>query len=164
MDAASYPWLSYDLIRFIDRPIFQMNINNVSRVEISGGEIGTDKMASDFRLVGDGQELVVTDTLSGTVVDTHNFRQLYKTMLSLEIEDYTESTNTDEASCIAVLRVTTRADVVTEYRFYAYATRRCFFTVNGKGEFYVNRDMAAKLISDAKKVIAGVTVNSDSRS
>ena len=37
-------------------------------------------------------------------------------------------------------------------------------TVNGEGEFYVNRDMAAKLISDAKKVIAGITVNSDSRS
>ena len=164
VDAASYPWLSYDLIRFIDRPIFQMNINNVSRVEISGGEIGTDKMATDFRLVGDGQELVVTDALSGTVVDTHNFRQLYKTMLSLEIEDYTESTNTDEASCIAVLRVTTRADVVTEYRFYAYATRRCFFTVNGKGEFYVNRDMAAKMVEDAKRVLAGEIVDSDGRS
>ena len=164
IDAASYPWLSYDLIDFIDRPVFQMNINNVAKIEISGGEIGEEAMSADFRLVGDAQELVVTEDLTGTVVDTQNFRQLYKTMLSIEIEDYTEDSSTDESKCIAVMRVTTEADVVTEYKFYAYATRRCFMTVNGEGEFYVNRDMAAKLISDAKKVIAGIEVNSDARS
>ena len=164
IDAASYPWLSYDLIDFIDRPVFQMNINNVAKIEISGGEIGEEAMSADFRLAGDGQELVVTEDLTGTVVDTQNFRQLYKTMLSIEIEDYTEDSSTDESKCIAVMRITTEADVVTEYKFYAYATRRCFMTVNGEGEFYVNRDMAAKLISDAKKVIAGIEVNSDARS
>ena len=123
-----------------------------------------EKMSADFRLAGDGQELVVTEDRTGTVVDTQNFRQLYKTMLSIEIEDYTEDDSTDEAKCIATMRITTESDIVTEYKFYAYATRRCFMTVNGEGEFYVNRDMAAKLISDAKKVIAGITVNSDSRS
>ncbi len=164
IDAASNPWLSYDIIDFIDRPVFQMNINNVAKIEISGGELNEEKMSADFRLAGDGQELVVTEDLTGTVVDTQNFRQLYKTMLSIEIEDYTEDDSTDEAKCIATMRITTESDIVTEYKFYAYATRRCFMTVNGEGEFYVNRDMAAKLISDAKKVIAGITVNSDSRS
>jgi hypothetical protein len=164
IDAASYPWLSYDIIDFIDRPVFQLNINNVAKIEIWGGEIGEEAMKSDFRLVGDAQELVVTEDLTGTVVDTQNFRQLYKTMLSIEIEDYTEDASTDESKCIASMRITTEAGVVTEYKFYAYATRRCFMTINGEGEFYVNRDMAAKLISDAKKVIAGITVNSDSRS
>lgn len=164
IDAASNPWLSYDIIDFIDRPVFQMNINNVAKIEISGGELNEEKMSADFRLAGDGQELVVTEDRTGTVVDTQNFRQLYKTMLSIEIEDYTEDNSTDEAKCIATMRITTESDIVTEYKFYAYATRRCFMTVNGEGEFYVNRDMAAKLISDAKKVIAGITVNSDSRS
>ena len=101
---------------------------------------------------------------NGVKIDTDNFRQLYKTMLSIEIEDYTEDDSTDEAKCIATMRITTESDIVTEYKFYAYATRRCFMTVNGEGEFYVNRDMAAKLISDAKKVIAGIEVNSDARS
>lgn len=164
IDAASYPWLSYDIIDFIDRPVFQMNINNVAKIEISGGELNEEKMSADFRLVGDGQELVVTEDLSGTVIDTQNFRQLYKTMLSIEIEDYTEDSTTDDAKCIATMRITTEADIVTEYKFYAYSTRRCFMTINGEGEFYVNRDMAAKLISDAKKVIAGIEVDSDSRS
>ena len=164
IDAATYPWLSYDIIDFIDRPVFQMNINNVAKIEIWGGEIGEEQMQSDFRLVGDAQELVVTEDLTGTVVDTQNFRQLYKTMLSIEIEDYTEDSSTDEAKCIASMRITTEAGIVTEYKFYAYATRRCFMTINGEGEFYVNRDMAAKLISDAKKVIAGIEVNSDARS
>ena len=164
IDAATYPWLSYDIIDFIDRPVYQLNINNVAKIEIWGGEIGEEQMKSDFRLVGDAQELVVTEDLTGTVVDTQNFRQLYKTMLSIEIEDYTEDASTDESKCIASMRITTEAGVVTEYKFYAYATRRCFMTINGEGEFYVNRDMAAKLISDAKKVIAGIEVNSDARS
>ena len=164
IDAATYPWLSYDIIDFIDRPVYQLNINNVAKIEIWGGEIGEEQMKSDFRLVGDAQELVVTEDLTGTVVDTQNFRQLYKTMLSIEIEDYTEDSSTDESKCIASMRITTEAGVVTEYKFYAYATRRCFMTINGEGEFYVNRDMAAKLISDAKKVIAGIEVNSDARS
>ena len=164
IDASTYPWLSYSIIDFIDRPVFQMNINNVAKIEIWGGEIGDEKMSADFRLEGDGQELVVREDLSAAVIDTQNFRQLYKTMLSIEIENYTEDDSTDEAKCIAAMRITTESGVVTEYKFYAYATRRCFMTVNGEGEFYVNRDMAAKLISDAKKVIAGVAVNSDSRS
>ncbi len=164
VDAATYPWLTYEIIDFIDEPIFQMNINNVARIEISGGEIGKEQMAADFRLEGDGQELVVKDVLSGITVDTQNFRQLYKTMLSIEIEDYTESTDTSEDKCIAVMKITTEAGVETEYRFYAYSTRHCFLTINGEGEFYVLRDMAAKLTSDASKVLAGITVNSDARS
>ena len=164
IDASSYPWLSYDIIDFIDRPVFQMNINNVARIEISGGEIGAEPLITDFRLQGDGQELVVTEQITGDIVDTQNFRQLYKTMLSIEIEDYTEDTSTDESKCIATMKITTEAGIETEYKFYAYSTRRCFMTVNGEGEFYVLRDMAAKLISDAGKIMAGITVNSDARS
>lgn len=141
-----------------------MNINNVARIEISGGEIGAEPLTTDFRLQGDGQELVVTEQITGDIVDTQNFRQLYKTMLSIEIEDYTEDTSTDESKCIATMKITTEAGIETEYKFYAYSTRRCFMTVNGEGEFYVLRDMAAKLISDAGKIMAGITVNSDARS
>ncbi len=164
IDAASYPWLSHDIIDFIDEPVFQMNINNVARIEISGAEKGDEPLTTDFRLEGDGQELVVKDVITGTTVDTQNFRQLYKTMLSIEIEDYTESTDTSEESCIATMKITTEAGIETEYKFYAYSTRHCFMTINGEGEFYVLRDMAAKLISDARKVLAGITVSSDARS
>ncbi len=164
IDAASYPWLSHDIIDFIDEPVFQMNINNVAKIEISGGEKGEEKLTTDFRLTGDGQELVVRDEVTGTTVETQNFRQLYKTMLSIEIEDYTESTDTSEDNCIATMKITTEADIETEYKFYAYSTRHCFMTINGEGEFYVLRDMAAKLISDAQKVLAGIPVSSDARS
>ena len=164
IDASSYPWLSYDIIDFIDRPVFQMNINNVSRIEISGGEADETPFAADFRLEGEGQALVVTEQNTGKVLDTQNFRQLYKSMLSVEIEDYTEDTSTDAAKCITTMKVTTTSGIETEYKFYAYSTRRCFMTINGEGEFYVLRDAAAKLVSDAQKVIDGITVNSDARS
>ncbi len=164
VSAASYPWIGYDLLDFIDRPVFQKNINDVAKVEISGGEPGAEPLVSDFRLSGEGQELVVEEQFTGKVVETNNFRQLYKTMLTISIEDYTEDDSTNEEDLIATLKVTTRSGVETEYKFYSYSTRRCFMTINGKGEFYVLRDHVMKMVSDADKVIQGVPVSSDARS
>ena len=166
VDAASYPWIGYDILDFIDRPVFQMNINNVGKVEIIGGPASDEKPAvdADFRLVGDGQALVVTEDHSGKTVETQNFRQLYKTMLTIEIDGYTEDDSTEESNLLATMRITTRSDVVTEYKFYSYSTRRCYMTINGEGEFYVLRDQVRKMLSDAQKVIDGVAVSSDARS
>ncbi len=168
INAASYPWLSYDIIDFIDRPVFQMNINNVGKVEISGGAASAGDIDgtvdADFRLNGEGQALIVNENNTGKTLDTQNFRQLYKTMLSIEIDGYTEDDTTDAEKLYATMKITTNAGVETEYKFYAYSTRRCFMTINGEGEFYVLRDQVRKMLSDAQKVIDGVAVNSDARS
>ena len=165
IDAASYPWISYDIIDFIDAPVFQMNINNVSRVEIFSGPDDTEtKVNGSFRLEGEGQALVVTEDNLNKVLDTQNFRQVYKTMLSIEIGGYSEDVSADPSKLLGSMRITTGAGFVTEYRFYTTETRKCFMTVNGEGEFYVMRDMVRKLLSDAQKVIDGVSVSSDARS
>ena len=159
ISASSCSFLSYDLIDFIDESVFQMNIDNVEYVEITG-----DGTNANFHLVGEGQELIVTDKISGYVPETKNFRQLYKTMLSIEIEDYTEDDTESEETLLATMKITTRAGIETEYKFYAYSTRRCYMTINGEGEFYVLRDQIKKLLSDTEKVLTGVTVSYDARS
>ncbi|MCQ2432761.1 MAG: DUF4340 domain-containing protein [Clostridia bacterium] len=166
IDAANYPWIGYDILDFIDKPVFQMNINNVGKVEIYAGPAADadTQVQADYRLNGEGQALIVTEDKSGKTLDTQNYRQLYKTMLSINIEGYTEDDSTEESTLFATLKVTTKSDVVTEYKFYSYSTRRCFMTINGEGEFYVMRDQVRKMLSDAQKVIDGVAVSSDARS
>ena len=87
-----------------------------------------------------------------------NFRQFYKTLLSIKLEGYADSTATDEL--LLTLRYTTDAGKVWEFKFYPYSTRRCFYTVNGNGEFYVLRDILDKAISDSRRVVEGLTVDS----
>ena len=50
--------------------------------------------------------------------------------------------------------------LVFEYKFYPYSTRRCYFTINGEGEFYVLRDSVEKAISDTVKMLNGEIVDS----
>ncbi|MBQ4289816.1 MAG: DUF4340 domain-containing protein, partial [Clostridia bacterium] len=159
------PWIRYSLIDFIDPPVFSRNIVDIAKISISSGPDDTDySVNTDFQLVGDGSELVVTDLVSGTIPDTSNFRHLYVTLLSLDIQGYAEDLSAREESLLATLRVETEAGLVTVYRFYTESTRRCFVTIDGEGEFYVMRDAVRKMLSDTKKILNGEDVDYNSRS
>lgn len=58
--------------------------------------------------------------------------------------------------CDCFLRVTANLDsAVYTYRMYNYSPTRTFITLGGEGQFYLLRARAAKLFSDALKVVAG---------
>ena len=164
VDRSACPYLSCEIIDLVDRPIFQMFITDVARVEISGRG-NTDTFTEvDFRLAhGENSALTVTDTFSGKVVNTDNFRNLYREMLGIDIEGYAEDLSTDEEDLISTLRVTTNKGTVKEFKFYAYSTRRCLVTINGKGEFYVLRDKASKLISDVNRLLNDELIDTGAR-
>ena len=142
VDGATLDFLNWDLIKYVDNSLFMLNINDISDIYVKSGEF-----EAGFKLVGEGQEIKVTpsgrtEPLDET--DLQNFRQLYKTYLSIKLEDYTDSTSTDEL--LLELRFITDAGKSYEFKFYPYSTRRCYYTVNGQGEFYVLRDMVEKAI------------------
>ena len=143
-----------------------MNINNVKTITVE-----SDTATRTFDLEGEGQELIVTERDSGFKPEVQNFRQFYKTLLSYNLQGYVSSDlGEDEVSVLIptdpylVLRIETRAGVVTEYKFYPYSTRRAYYTVDGNGEFYVLRDMATKVISDAEKVMTNTAIDSEAHS
>ena len=45
------------------------------------------------------------------------------------------------------------------YEFWPYHTRRCLYTLNGKGEFYIYRDSIQSFIDNAKKVVNGESIS-----
>ena len=46
-----------------------------------------------------------------------------------------------------------------EYKFYSYSSRRCYVTINGEGEFYVNKKDVYKMLTDANRAAYGHTVD-----
>lgn len=159
VDAATVAFLNWDIIRFVDRPIFQRNINDIALIEIESPEVN-----ETFTLEGEGQEIIITPMSTGVKFDAdgvQNFRQFYKVMLSLQLEDYTENRSTDDL--MATMRITTDAGVKVEYKFYPYSTRRAYFTINGSGEFYLLRDMVEKMLSDCAKAVQLIPIDSDAK-
>ncbi len=162
INADDMKWLDWDLISWVDTPLFQMNINDVKTIKIE-----SDTATRTFDLVGTGSDLVVTERATGFKPDVTNFRQLYKTMLSLDFEDYVGLTEEeiealdDSEDLYMTMTIETRAGQTTVYKFYPYTTRRAYYTVNGEGEFCIIRDKATKVITDAEKVMINEIVDSD---
>lgn len=147
-------FLDWDLIRFVNSSIFQMKIDSIDTLRVKSKDFDRT-----FRLTGEGNDLVVTDLTSGEAVDTYSFRQFYIDVLMMSIEDYATLPENPEET--AAFYVTTRSGDSYEYVFYDLTTRRCFFTVNGKGEFCVNRDNIVKMLDNITKVVNGESFKSE---
>jgi len=151
---ADVPFLEYELIDFVDKCIFQMDINNVESLEVKAGE-----NYEKFLLTGEKTELKVTRETNGVVVDTKTFRQFYIDLLRVSMVDYADGTNTENE--ILSYKFTTRDGYVYDYKFYDLSTTKVYYTLNGIGEFYINRDDINKVINDFGMVLAGETFISD---
>lgn len=156
VDAETLDFLEWDFIDFVDRPMFQKNINDVAYIRVEA-----DGVDEAFTITGSSvDDLEVTPQSRGKAFsekELKNFRLLYRKMLGLNIEEYAPE-KTDQNR---VLRLTVRTDVGLEYvyEFFAYSTRRCFFTINGKGEFYCLRDRVEKIVSDTQALMRGEDIN-----
>lgn len=166
VEASSLTFLDWQLMDYLDKPVFSVNIDKVSRIKID-----TEKKHYDFALTGTGDDLVAVESANGRTVfkgddkdvgenrGIRNFRKFYQTILSINREDFTEEPSESERALLLTLEITFRNGSVRTYRFYSYSERRCFMTVNDKGEFYVMRSMVRKLVSDADRLLSYQTVD-----
>ncbi len=155
--AQHFPYLEWELIDYINTTLFGMNIDKVSKIRVSSKGGGSDT----YLLDGEGQALIVTNERTRTTVDTYNFRQFYRTLLMTNMEGYAESTSTDD--WVLTFGLETRSGKIYEFKFYQISTRKCYYTVNGKGEFYVNISEVEKIISDAAKLLSGEPIDADAK-
>ena len=151
-----FPFLEWDLIKYINPYLFGININYVARVNVSGRGF-----SDTYLLSGKKDELTVKNQQSGAEIDTQNFRQFYRVLLMTGMEGYADSKSTDD--WMLSFTVETTGGKIYEYKFYRISTRRCYYTVNGEGEFYVNVDAVEKILSDAAKLAEGTEINADSK-
>ncbi len=166
IDAAKLSFLEWQLKDYLDKPIFSVNIDKVSRIKLI-----SDTKNYDFELTGTGNDRGAVETMNGRTtfkgddkdVGTNhgirNFRKFYQTLLSINREDFTEEPDESERALLLTVEVSFRNGTVRTYRFYSYSERRCFMTVNDSGEFYVMRSMVRKLVTDAGRLLAYETVD-----
>lgn len=168
--ADTLEFLEWDLIDYIERPIFFKNVKDIDTIALKSRD-GT--VNANFKLthLADGKDensnLQVRETVSGTpIANVANFRNFYRVLLTRNIEDYAAITQADvtEADCELTVTITTLAGVEIVYRFYPYSTRRTLYTINGKGEFYLLQKNVQKLMDDCNRVIQGLTVDAEAKS
>ncbi len=148
-------WLEWDLIEWIERPIFQMSISSIDTIELSG-----DGNEYRFKLTSDENGLAsVREEISGRNVENlFNFKKFYQSILMTNLQDYAGLDNQQKNALVQngeymKLVITTVTGEVTELKFYPYETRRSYYTINGRGDFYILRDRMVKLLDDAAKVM-----------
>ncbi|MBQ2766122.1 MAG: hypothetical protein IJF48_03980, partial [Clostridia bacterium] len=144
----------------VDPPLFMMNINSIKTITVKSPDT-----TRTFDLTGEGETLVITERDTGVKPEVQNFREFYKNLLSFNLQGYaTDDLDKEQLAVLTndkpqlTLTIETRGGIVNEYKFYPYSTRRSYYTVNGSGEFYVLRDEAAKVISDAEKVMTNTPI------
>ncbi len=163
-EAEACDFLTWDLFDWVEAPFFQMKIGYVTDISVSDGR----GFEVDYKLEGEGQELVVTEVNTGYKPDVNNFRQFYKTLLyssyegdcSLESSEKEALKALDDSEAQVVFTVKTDAGRVLTYKFYQYSERRSYVTLNGEGEFYCLKTVAEKILADAKRVQSGEPITS----
>ncbi|GHU37563.1 hypothetical protein FACS1894105_09910 [Clostridia bacterium] len=153
------PFVSWDLLKFIEKPIFSQNINDVAEIAIKYPE-GSGRENVTFSLVGTGQTIEIRG--NGKLLETQNFRQYYKAILSINLFDYETWRPAESDTPMVTMTITMDSGYVYDYVFYFAATRRGFFNFNGSGEFYTQRERVLKLMTDTDLVLRNEPVDADS--
>ena len=160
VDEETAGFVNWDILPLIDRSIFQMSIINLKEMEIDIGDgnvrkflpqAGTENLEALF----DGNGNKFSD------FDMTNFKKLYMKMLEIKLEDYTGSTLRENK--ILSFKATSLSGKTYEYAFYAYSTRRCFFTINGEGEFYCLRDSVELVINNLIRFEEGTEIDTSAK-
>ncbi len=165
ISVASASFVSWDLLTYVNPSLFTDNINDMAKIEVKGTlDNGDEKLDVDafFTLEGSGTDIVVKENGAAkgySADDLQNFRQLYIVMVGLRLQGYADVTDTEGLTPMAELTLTTDSGEVRTFRFYAYNTRRCLYTVNGKGEFYLLRDNVEKMLRDTDRMLKRIPID-----
>jgi len=152
VEASVLGFIEWDIIKFVDRPIFMKNINDVESITVeSGGRRDV------FLLQGSGSGLTVSG--NGKLLTTDIFRQYYKSILYITLQEYEPAPSTDVPVCSLTIKM--RSGDIYDFKFYYTATLRCYYTINGTGDFYVLRDRLIKFIDDTALALNDVLVKAD---
>ncbi len=138
---------------------FLLDNSASSKEESSNGMIDTSKLR------------VIAEYLRGSenarveLTDTTPFRQFYQTLIYSSLSGYAQAlseeqmnayreSGDDGADIIITMRFNADGKTITRtYRFYHYANRQSFMTLNGKGEFYMERARTTKIFNDLGRVL-----------
>lgn len=177
-NAENAKFLEYKLIDWIDKLVFQQYITNISTINIKSDEVSADFQLS-HSVAEDGKTSNLYVKANGqefTKEQAENFRQLYKSLLSVTLTDYCVDDEyckmsedelkafiSDKNNAALTLSYTTLDGRASELGFYPYSNRHSCVTIDGIGEFYVSTDYVKKLINDTIRLLNGETIDANGK-
>ncbi|HBL84574.1 MAG: hypothetical protein A2Y17_05945 [Clostridiales bacterium GWF2_38_85] len=139
---SNIPFLEWGLIDFVDVQIFSQNIGTVHKIVAS-----FDDKSYIYNIVLDDEKKVTNVYADGKEYNVDSFKKYYLTFLQFYLVDYQEPP--DEGT-EPILTVNVECDSGNfEYKFYRSTSRKCFYTINGEGEFYVSYDMVKNMMDQS---------------
>lgn len=157
-DPDDLDFLDWGLLQYVDKSLFSIDITTVKQLTFKSDEISE---TFDFGVDSTAQTITVTPQSTGKVFsanELYNFRSFYRSLLTVSLEGYADSTA--EENQVLSFEIRTYDGTVYDFDFYRYSTRRCYYTINGEGQFYVLSDSIDKVISDCKKLMNSQDVDS----
>ena len=168
----TFSFLEWDLLNFINRPLVELSIEEVSSIRVSSKDFDETFLLSFSE--GENKTNPVTGAVS-TIKDLkvkmksndqyvqspQDFRYFYMGILTTNLKGYADFEDETGLDLLAKVTVVTNMGKKMEFAFYPYPqnTRKCFYTLNGKGEFYVLKDSVQKIVNDAIRITKGEPVD-----
>ena len=177
IEAATVPYLQWDMLEYIDYNLFSCYIADIDYIKVEG-QLEYKKQTYDinekfiYRQVQVDTKtrlqcsaLSTGRTFTGNDPNQNPMQEFYGTVLSLRIQGYMkdEDAEDEDLKYYATLTVAKLDGEVTVYEFYKYSSERCYYTVNGEGEFYILRRQVDKLMIDAARGAYGLKVESSNQ-
>ncbi|MBQ0101551.1 MAG: DUF4340 domain-containing protein [Firmicutes bacterium] len=160
-------FITWDSIRFISSNIVFENIKDLSEIRVEGKDENGKEVDVFFTLRTEGENMFVKLNGEGKDFDPDtlkNFKQIYGDILNISIVDYVDEGYEQNMKRLGSATVITNDGTKYEVEFFAYTTRRCYFTLNGEGYFYVTRANVEKLFNDTVRFLNGEQISSSDKS
>ncbi len=167
------PYLKWDILDYISHSIFSESITDVSEITVNTAEgsyihyNGKNYSVNEHFTINYVQgetdnKLICTATgtgqvYTGTSTSTNYIQAFYGSVLSMYIEGYSDTTNPAELTKYAEMTVKRKDNTELKYAFYTIG-ERCFYTVNGSGEFYIQTYQLTRVLVNAVRAAMGLTV------
>ena len=178
VEQSTVPYLEWDLLQYVNSALFAEYIWEVKEISVEGTlkKNGVNYNISEtftYELVqqASGNKLTCKvlpneyhglKTYTGTRTKDNPVQGFYGSALSMKMLGYIKVENVDVSTLseFAKMTVTRNNGEKTEYVFYKYS-ERCYYTIDGKGEFYLSAKGVNKLLIDAVRAAYGEIVDSN---
>lgn len=144
-------WMAWDVVDLIDHNLLSMYIDEIDRLTFTfGGKEYRFELSKDT----DGKLNGVT--VDGKTVDLSGFRHTYVSLISITLKGEYSEGDGDPAE---VLRVKVEGTSKSpEIVFYRVTTSKAYYTIDGKGQYYVLLDTVNTVKYKVEKLYNGEEV------
>ncbi len=175
VEEATVEYLQWDLIKYVNSALFAEHINDVTDIAVTGKlryegkvydvdeqfSIRTVEISSGSSAL-EGYAHSTDSTFVGNRPANNPVQGFYGSALAMKMQGYIKAEGVDISTLdeYATMTVTNISGEKTVYRFYRYS-ERCYYTIDGVGEFYLSLRDVNKLLIDAVRAAYGLFVDTN---